>query len=101
MCSNFRTKIKEMTNKNLQNRVLLQQKLAEVIKNKRIEQKKSISLISAEVGMTKSMWADMEKGIKDPQFSTLFRMAEGLNVPIGVLLDETIKKLPDNFSLID
>ncbi len=90
-----------MVNKNLQNRLILQEKLAEVIKQKRLEQKKSISLISAEVGMTKSMWADMEKGIKDPQFSTLFRMAEGLNISIINLLGEAIRQLPEDFSLID
>ena len=88
-------------NKNLQSRLLLQSKLAEIIKSRRNEQNKSISLISAETGMTKSMWADMEKGIKDPQFSTLFRMAEGLNVPLGIMVNELYEILPKGFSLIE
>ena len=88
-------------NKNLQSRLLLQSKLAEIIKSKRNKQNKSISLISAETGMTKSMWADMEKGIKDPQFSTLFRMAEGLNVPLGIMVNELYEILPKGFSLIE
>ena len=88
-------------NKNLQSRLLLQSKLAEIIKSRRNKQNKSISLISAETGMTKSMWADMEKGIKDPQFSTLFRMAEGLNVPLGIMVNELYEILPKEFSLIE
>lgn len=88
-------------NKNLQSRLLLQSKLAEIIKSRRNKQNKSISLISAETGMTKSMWADMEKGIKDPQFSTLFRMAEGLNVPLGIMVNELYEILPKGFSLIE
>lgn len=87
-------------NKNLHNKEILQQTLAEIIKSARIEKKKSISLISNEVGMTKSIWADMEKGIKDPQFSTVFRMAEGLEISIIDIMNELIKKLPDEFTLI-
>jgi len=90
-----------MVNKNLQNRKVLQLKLAEIIKEKRIKEKKSISLISAEVGMTKSMWADMERGIKDPQFSTLFRMSEGLNVGLLDIINELLKSLPEEFTLIE
>lgn len=90
-----------MANKYLQNRQILQNKLAEIIRTERIRKNKSISLISNEVGMTKSMWADMERGIKDPQFSTLFRMLEGLEMPLDVLASELQKSLPENFSLID
>ncbi|MDO5437337.1 MAG: helix-turn-helix transcriptional regulator [bacterium] len=90
-----------MANKYLQNKQILQNKLAEIIRTERIRKNKSISLISNEVGMTKSMWADMERGIKDPQFSTLFRMLEGLEIPLDVLASELQKSLPENFSLID
>lgn len=90
-----------MANKYLQNKQILQNKLAEIIRTERIRKNKSISLISNEVGMTKSMWADMERGIKDPQFSTLFRMLEGLEMPLDVLASELQKSLPENFSLID
>lgn len=90
-----------MVNNYLQNKLLLQKHLAKVIKDKRISVNKSITLISAEVGMTKSMWADMEKGIKDPQLSTLLRMAEGLDVRIEDLLKELFENLPAGFSLIE
>ncbi len=90
-----------MDEKYAENKLILQTQLASYIQRKRIKLNKSISLISAEVGMTKSMWSDMEKGIKDPQFSTLWRISEGLNEPITELIQHACKDLPENFSLIE
>ena len=72
-----------------------------LIKSIRLKQNKSISLISAEIGMTKSMWADLEKGIKDPQLSTLIRISEALNIKVSLILKELENKLGENFSLIE
>lgn len=82
------------------NKKLLQQELATIIKKHRNKKNKSISLISDEIGMTKSMWADIEKAIKDPQLSTLWRIAEGLDIPVSELLKELEKSLNSDFSLI-
>ena len=90
-----------MVNKYLQNKQILQTKLAKIIKECRLAKNKSISLISNEIGMTKSMWADMEKGIKDPQFSTLIRMCEALDISAIDLIEKLINNLPENFSLIE
>ena len=54
-----------------------QKAIASVVKNQR---KKSITKSADEIGMGKSLWADLENGIKDPQFSTLWRIAEGLDI---------------------
>ncbi len=80
------------------NKIELQTTLGQIIKKYRLERKKSISLISAEIGMTKSMWADMEKGIKDPQFSTLFRMSEGLDISLVKIIKELYEILPEDFT---
>ncbi len=48
--------------------------------------------------MTKSMWADMEKGIKDPQFSTLFRMSEGLDISLIKIIKELYEILLEDFT---
>jgi len=72
-----------------------------LIKNLRIKQNKSISLISDEIGMIKSMWADLEKGIKDPQLSTLMRISEALNTKTSLILTNLENKLGENFSLIE
>ncbi len=80
------------------NKIELQTTLGQIIKKYRLERKKSISLISAEIGMTKSMWADMEKGIKDPQFSTLFRMPEGLDISLIKIIKELYEILLEDFT---
>lgn len=72
-----------------------------LIKDLRIKQNKSISLISDEIGMTKSMWADLEKGIKDPQLSTLMRISEALNTKTSLILADLENKLGENFSLVE
>ena len=78
----------------------LQKALSKIISNHRQQQHKSISLISDEIGMTKSMWADLEKAIKDPQLTTLWRISEGLNIPLSTIIIELEKNLGADFSLI-
>jgi len=73
--------------------------LAYIVKKHRLSQKKSISKISAEIIMTKSMWQTMEAGKKDPQFSTLFRICEALNISLSDLDIELKEILGKNFSL--
>ena len=51
--------------------------------------------------MTKSMWADLEKGIKDPQMSTFLRICEALDVSPSQIVEELIEVLGVNFSLIE
>lgn len=82
------------------NKSKLQKAISEIIKAHRLEQNKSISLVSNEIGMTKSMWADLEKSIKDPQLSTLWRIAEGLEIPLSTIIKELEKNLGKDFSLI-
>ena len=78
-----------------------QKLIGEIIKQHRIKCGKSISLISAEIGMTKSMWADLEKGIKDPQLSTIWRICEGLNIPASGLMQEFEIILGNNFTFLE
>ncbi len=78
----------------------LQKALSEIIRKHRKELNKSISLASDEIGMTKSMWADLEKSIKDPQISTLWRISEGLNIPLSTIIIELEKQLGEKFTLI-
>ena len=85
----------------LKNKKLMQQTLSSIIKKYRIERNKSISLISDEIGMTKSMWADLEKSIKDPQLSTLWRISEALDIPLSVIVIELENALVEGFSLVN
>lgn len=80
---------------------ILQQAVAKIVKKHRLAQNKSLSRISAEIIMTKSMWNDLEKGIKDPQLSTIWRISEALDIPVDELVREIKTELGAGFSLTD
>lgn len=75
--------------------------MAEVIKEYRLEQNRSISLLSREVNLSKSIWSDLEKGIKDPQLSTLWKVAESLNVPLSQIIKVMEENLKNKLSFIE
>lgn len=72
--------------------------IAKVVKNLR---KKSITKSAYEIGMGKSLWADLENGIKDPQLSTLWRIAEGLEIKTSDLIKMVEDELGENFSFLE
>ena len=76
----------------------LQNAIAQVVKQNRT---KSITKSAEEIGMGKSMWADLENGIKDPQFSTLWRIAEALEIKPHRLVEEIEDYLGENFSFLE
>lgn len=76
----------------------LQKAVAKVVREHRT---KSITKSADEIAMGKSMWADLENGIKDPQFSTLWRIAEGLEIKPHILVEMIEKELGDGFSFIE
>lgn len=90
-----------MQDKYLLSKQNLQIALGQIVRDHRKQSNKSISKISAEIMMTKSMWTDLESGIKDPQLSTLWRVSEALDIPIDKLLSELKNKLGKDFTLID
>ena len=100
-CSNIRTTCHYISKiiKGMQElRNIFQKAIAKTVKSCR---KKSITKSSDEIGMGKSMWADLEKGIKDPQFSTLWRIAEGLEIKPHKLVKMIEDELGDDFSFIE
>ena len=76
----------------------LQLAIAAVVKRHR---QKSITKSADEIGMGKSMWADLENGIKDPQMSTLWRIAEGLDIKPHLLVEEIEEYLGEDFSFLE
>ena len=77
---------------------ILQRSIAKVIKANRT---KSITKSADEIAMGKSMWADLENGIKDPQFSTFWRIAEGLDIKPSVLVRMIEDDLGEEFSFLE
>ena len=76
----------------------LQKAIAKIVKENR---KKSITKSAYEIGMGKSLWADLENGIKDPQMSTLWRIAEGLEIKPHVLVKMIEDELGEDFSFLE
>lgn len=83
------------------NKKYLQKALAKIVKKHRKLNNKSMSLLSNEIMLAKSLWSDLEKGIKDPQFTTLWRIAEALEIPLSVLIKEVEDKVKDSVNFID
>ena len=75
--------------------------LGTIIKKHRKSQGKTIYKISAEAGLPKATWRELELGLKNFRFTTLWKIADGLDIPLATLIDELSKKLGDDFSLTD
>ena len=76
--------------------------LGKIVKNHRIKQGKTIYAISAEVSMSKSTWREVEEGIcNDIKLSTIWKIAEGLDIAVSVLMNELSSELGESFSLSD
>lgn len=82
------------------NNIKLIKTLGEIIKSHREEKNKTIYGISAESSMSKSTWREAELGsCNDINLTTLWKIAEGLEVTPASLLTELRDKLGDDFSL--
>ncbi len=79
-------------------KIELQKAIAKVVKRHRT---KSITKSADEIAMGKSMWADLENGIKDPQFSTLWRIAEGLDIRPHTLVKMIEDEVGEGFSFLE
>lgn len=90
-----------MQAENKEKRHLLLQALAKTVKDLRIKTGKSISLISNELNVSKSIWSDVGLGKSDMQFSTFWRIAEALEIPPDELVKKVKQNLKDNISFIE
>ena len=76
--------------------------LALIIRKHRIKAKKSIYQISAESAIDYSTWRKIEKACsKDINLSSLWKIAEGLDILPEDLIKELRLKLGENFSITD
>lgn len=65
----------------------IKRKLGENIKKARLSKCLTIEKLAYENDLAKGNLSEIEKGIIDPQLSTLVRIAEGLDVSLKDLLD--------------
>ena len=78
---------------------VLLQVLGNIIKKNR--GKKSINQLSYEIDLSKSVWSNVEKGRKDIQFTTLWRIIEALDINPAEFIKEVYSELDETFSMIE
>ena len=81
------------------NKKLLCEKLGEKIKP--LRGKKGINLFAAEYDLSGTTLGQIERGVSDPKFTTLWRIAEAYGVPLWEILKQIQEQLPEDFSFID
>ena len=80
---------------------LLLKTIGEIIKEKRLEQKKGILLLSYEFDISNSSIIALEKGKRDVQISTLWKISKALNMSFGEFIKQVEDLLPKGFKMID
>ncbi len=63
--------------------------------------KKSKYLLGAEYDISTSLLSKLERGLKDPQLTTLFNLANAFDMSITDFIAEIEKELPKNFTVDD
>lgn len=72
-----------------------------VIKKYRQKNGLSLNLLANQLQTSKTVISLIEQGMKDPQFTTLWRICEGLNISFTDLIREVENELPEGFNLSD
>ena len=68
---------------------------------KRLRGKKSQFMLGAEFDIPSSVLSDLERAVKDPQLTTLFKLAGAFDLSISQFMEELEKELPENFSVCE
>ena len=77
----------------------IKQALAKTVK--RLRGNKSQFMLGAEFDIPSFVISDIERGVKDPQLTTLFKFANAFNIKPSVFIKEIERDLPDNFNICD
>ena len=73
--------------------------LAEVVRD--LRGKRSQFMFASENDISISIVSMVERGLKDPQLTTLVKLAEAFDMNLSDFSKLIEEKLPDNFSLIE
>ena len=71
----------------------------DVLKNLRGSQ--SQFMLSSENDISVSIINTIERGVKDPQLTTIFKLAEALNISASEFVALIEKQLPEDFHMIE
>jgi len=68
---------------------------------KELRGKKSQFIFASENDISISIISTAERGLKDPQLTTLFKLAEAYNISIVEFMQKVKEQLPEDFSMIE
>ena len=80
---------------------LLLKVVGSIIKEKRLAKHKGILLLSYEYDIANSSIALLEKGVRDVQFCTLWKLANAFGMSFSEFIQEVETRLPEGFKLIE
>ena len=82
-----------------QNKLLIQEATGKVLKD--LRGKKSNYILGAEYDISTSLLSNVERGLKDPQLTTIFKLAEAFNLRPSEFVEKIEKFLPKDFTMIE
>lgn len=65
--------------------------------SKKLRGSKSQFMLGAEYDIPSSVISDLERGVKDPQLTTLMKLSTAFGLKISEFMQEVEKELPRNF----
>ena len=68
---------------------------------KMLRGEKSLYMLSAEYEISTSLLSSLERGWKDPQLTTVFKLSEALGIKASDFVKIIEQELPNGFSLIE
>lgn len=68
---------------------------------KELRGKKSLYMLASEYEISTSLLNSLERGLKDPQLTTVFKVAEALGVKASEFVKIIEEGLPEGFSLVE
>lgn len=80
---------------------LLKNIIGEVLKEERKKKKKSLLLFSYENGISSSALNYVERGLRDAQVTTLWKILEAHNIKMSDFFKQIEKTLPEKWTLLD
>lgn len=86
---------------NNEKKSLLLKAIGEVLREKRKKLNKGIILLSYEYDLSNTSLAQLEKGLRDVQITTIWKIANAFGMEFSDFITEVEKRLPKGFKLIE
>ena len=86
---------------NNEKKLILLKAIGKVLKKKRKKLNKGILLLSYEYDLSNTSLAQLEKGARDVQITTIWKIANALGMSFSEFTKEVENHLPKDFKLVD